>query len=97
MSTRRAARSASLAVAVAALALAPMAGALGPSAPRPPDDPGTFRLMVPADRAGSAWGNRWVGVADEFLSWLGAAFRVDPARLVAPPPHATLQKRSGPQ
>lgn len=97
MSSRCAPGRAAIIVAVAALSLAPMAGALGPSGPRPPDDPGTFRLMVPADRAGSAWGNRWVGVADEFLSWLGAAFRVDPAHLVAPPPHATLQKRSGPQ
>lgn len=95
MSRRRRARNIAVAATLAALTLAPMAGALGPSAPRPPDDPGTFRLMMPADRAGSAWGNRWVGLADELLSWLGAAFRVDPARLVAPPEHATLQKRSG--
>lgn len=95
MSTRRTARSAALALAVAALALAPVAGALGPSAPRAPEDPGTFRLMMPADRAGSAWGNRWVGVADELLSWLGAAFRVDPATLVAPRPRAALHRRSG--
>ena len=95
MSRRRRARNIAVAATLAALALAPMAGALGPSAPRPLDDPGTFRLMMPADRAGSAWGNRWVGVADELLSWLGAAFRVDPATLAPPPPRVTLQKRSG--
>lgn len=97
MNVRRPARTAIVAVVVAVMALAPAAGALGPSTPRPPDDPGTFRLMVAVDRAGSAWGNRWVGLADGLLSWLGMAFRVDPATLVAPPPRATLQKRSGPR
>jgi hypothetical protein len=93
----RIARTIAIAAAAGLLALAPTAGALGPTSPRAADDPGTFRLLVPADRAGSAWGNRWVGLADELLSWLGAAFRVDPAKLVAPPPRVPLRKRSGPQ
>jgi len=94
---RRAIRAAAVCAVIAGLALAPAATSLGPSSPRPADPPGTFRVLADADRTASAWGNRWLGVADEFLSWLGLAFRVDPAALVPPAPHATLRKRNAPQ
>ena len=82
---------------IAGLALAPGAMSVGPSSPRPADPPGTFRVLAGADRTASAWGNRWLGVADGFVSWLGLAFRVDPAALVPPAPHAPLRKRNAPQ
>jgi hypothetical protein len=88
-----------LATAAAVLAL-PAAGAtaLGPSAPRPPADPGQFRLLTPADRSASLWGNRWLGFADAFTSWLEEAFRPHPEKLAAPARSARLERRwtSGP-
>lgn len=90
MEPRRTLRRAVLAVVVASLALVPPAGALGPSEPRPVDPPGVFRLLQGADRAGSAWGSRWVGIADGLLSWLGAAFRTDPATRVPAPARQKL-------
>jgi hypothetical protein len=72
--------------------------ALGPSTPRPPADPGQFRLLAPADRSASLWGNRWLGFADAFTSWLEEAFRPHPEKLTAPAQSARLQRRwtSGP-
>ena len=74
------------------------ATALGPSAPRPPADPGQFRLLTPADRSASLWGNRWLGFADAFTSWLEEAFRPHPEKLTPPAQSARLERRwtSGP-
>jgi len=97
---RVSARRAVLLAAAAAVMALPAAGAtaLGPSTPRPPADAGQFRLLAPADRSASLWGNRWLGFADVFTSWLEEAFRPHPEKLTAPAQSARLERRwtSGP-